>query len=834
MMLKDAFGIRRLTVPAVVVAFSLHGWKARADVIVEAVTAKSVAAAAGLEGGDRLISWTVVPRKGVPGPRAKGSLQSPFDLTWIAWTQAPRGTVTLTLTRDASGSTREAVLAVDTPGWGLTTRPVLEGKDLSDYMEGKALAERKDVAHGIAVWSDLAARLEKDARIEDAAWLRLQAANMLAREKRNAQQGEQLTEAVRLSESVPRPFVAAAARVAQGDAMMSASKLAESAESYRGALAIVTKAYPRSLAVTFVNEKIARLEHTRARPDKVVQIVPGVVGDRERLAPGSLALADAYRTAYQFALQRDDLEECEMYARKALRLNEKLVPNSLEVARALNHLATVKFRRGSFSSAEEICRRASKIAESVAPGDSVIAGSLNLLAGIERERTDFDLAESHYLGALKIYEANEDSRNAATVLSNFGLHEEDQGALEQAETYFERALAIQEKLSPESLDVAQTLSGLGYLRFLQERFTDAAAVHRRALAIRRRVIPGSLKMENSLIGLGNALFRGAEYEEAERYLREGLEIREALAPDSFRAASNHFYLGLLYRKKGEVGPALQHFEAAVFRYAAQLTRLGGSPLSRSGFLASNRSAHQNLAEILVEKGRIGDALAVIERLRGEGIRDLASSRDETLGWKVPVEVGRRARRIAAEYDNVAAQIALLRADQGGQERKEKVERLKGLRIKRQEVEGEIFRAAPRLASLVRPQVLDAAGCQAAVPPGTVVLSYAVGDQGGRTLLFVIRRDHLSAHAIEAGTEELANEVRLFRSLLLRGRDVPGLETGLVEAAAHLYDVLVRPALPEIAGASRIVVVPDGPLNGLPFGALVTEARPGSRPRYWIE
>jgi len=47
------------------------------------------------------------------------------------------------------------------------------------------------------------------------------------------------------------------------------------------------------------------------------------------------------------------------------------------------------------------------------------------------------------------------------------------------------------------------------------------------------------------------------------------------------------------------------------------------------------------------------------------------------------------------------------------------------------------------------------------------------------------------------------------------------------AAAALYDRLLRPVEATLAGADALVVVPDGPLLGLPFGMLLTgEASPG--------
>jgi CHAT domain-containing protein len=82
--------------------------------------------------------------------------------------------------------------------------------------------------------------------------------------------------------------------------------------------------------------------------------------------------------------------------------------------------------------------------------------------------------------------------------------------------------------------------------------------------------------------------------------------------------------------------------------------------------------------------------------------------------------------------------------------------------------------------------------------------------------------------IPAGRRQLGDEVAIFRSLLLRGRDAPVVEEALLAQGRRLYTLLVAPAAPAIAGAGRVLISPDGPLHILPFSALV---RPGPAPSY---
>ncbi len=46
------------------------------------------------------------------------------------------------------------------------------------------------------------------------------------------------------------------------------------------------------------------------------------------------------------------------------------------------------------------------------------------------------------------------------------------------------------------------------------------------------------------------------------------------------------------------------------------------------------------------------------------------------------------------------------------------------------------------------------------------------------------------------------------------------------AARMLYDTLVAPAAPMIPKGSKVLIIPDGLLNGLNFETLLAQGRPG--------
>jgi CHAT domain-containing protein/tetratricopeptide (TPR) repeat protein len=115
--------------------------------------------------------------------------------------------------------------------------------------------------------------------------------------------------------------------------------------------------------------------------------------------------------------------------------------------------------------------------------------------------------------------------------------------------------------------------------------------------------------------------------------------------------------------------------------------------------------------------------------------------------------------------------------------------------------------------------ITAASASAALPDSaTAILEYVAGDAGAPTTLFVITRAGVRA-AVLPPADSLAPLVERFVALLERGNDPRVLSRTL--GAAVLDPALTALGAFGATGeaASRLVVVPDGPLHRLPFDAL---------------
>jgi CHAT domain-containing protein len=199
---------------------------------------------------------------------------------------------------------------------------------------------------------------------------------------------------------------------------------------------------------------------------------------------------------------------------------------------------------------------------------------------------------------------------------------------------------------------------------------------------------------------------------------------------------------------------------------------------------------------------------------------LMAERDLTFAVDLSPELEQDRRRLVGAYDRNQLRLATLDPEKNKEEieglRREQVQ----LRRRREEIAEEVRRTAPRLATLENPQALTFEQVREALDPGTVMLSYSVGEE--ETHLFVVAPgQELQVKTLEVDREALKDDVDRFRRIIdqTRAGSGPG-KKGVSWLSRRLYDQLVAPAEPWIAAGNRVVLVPDGPLHMLPFAALL--------------
>ena len=125
-------------------------------------------------------------------------------------------------------------------------------------------------------------------------------------------------------------------------------------------------------------------------------------------------------------------------------------------------------------------------------------------------------------------------------------------------------------------------------------------------------------------------------------------------------------------------------------------------------------------------------------------------------------------------------------------------------------------AAPNYGQLVQ-EAVPASGVLAALRPGEAFVGITLtGDTGWA---FVLRDGTISTAPLRIGTTGARDLVRRVRAGI--EMTTAGLPRFNVEAAHALYQGVLGPVAPRLAGVKDLVVAPSGPLLSLPFAVLLT-------------
>nr|MDJ0840649.1 tetratricopeptide repeat protein [Acidobacteriota bacterium] len=608
-------------------------------------------------------------------------------------------------------------------------------------------------------------------------------------------------------------------------------ELESASDYYERALAIVEKQAPGSLSLATNLKNLGVVARNRGDLESASDYYKRALAIEENQAPGSLSLGISLTNLGNVAADRGDLESASDYHKRGLAITEKQAPGSLSLAVGFHNLGTVAHYRGDLESASDYYKRALAIMEKQAPGSLSLANSLNGLGVLARRRGDLESASDYYKRALAIQEKQAPgSLSLADSLVRLGIVAADRGDLESASDYYERALALQEKQAPGSLSLAENLINLGVVARNRGDLESASDYFKRALAGMEKQAPGSLSLAAGLHNLGNVAVDRGDLESASDYYKRALAIQEKQAPGSEAEAESHYQLARTLPKSNRVNQALTHFEQAITNLESQLGRLGGSDQDKTRFQGQKASYYRSYIDFLISQKEPEQAFAILERARARVLHQMISERDLVLsGPEIPSELEKKRKRAAFRYEKTQQALAEAYSDEA------RAEALRAeLRNRRRDHDAvieDIRKASPGLANLHAPKPLDLAGIQKELDVGTVLLSYSVHEE--QIVLFVVVKSQaLEVHNIDKGEAWLREKVGDLTSFI-KNKDLKSAADFFDESSRELYQLLIEPAAKAVAKADRLLIIPDGPLSVLPFGALISGEKNG-RNRYLIQ
>jgi CHAT domain-containing protein/tetratricopeptide (TPR) repeat protein len=553
------------------------------------------------------------------------------------------------------------------------------------------------------------------------------------------------------------------------------------------------------------------------------------------------------------------------------------------VATALIGLGEIYREQGLYSRAEALFQEGLAIYENIlGPEDPYTAGALNSLASLYETQGRTSEAESLYRRAIAAREKTLGSEHptVASTLNNLGVLYWTQGRNTDAASLYNRALTIQEKsLGSEHPAVATTLNNLALIYSREKLYSKAEQAFRRVLAIWEKTFGATHPRMSVAMGNLAQLYKDQRrYEEAEDLIKQSLEINEkAFGSEHPGQATSQNNLAALYQTQGRYSDAEKLYKQAlairenmlgtehplVAVTYSNLSFLYGTTNLIPGSLEAARRSTKILSARLDHKGdttRTG--ILAEQRTRSTGFewhvfildadtleRPESRQRNTAESFEVAQlarasdtaeQVAKMAARHAAGSDALA-QLARARQDamarfeqldsrilqaagQRGAEtlaaklRAEQSESLKAIT----ELDARLEREYPQYRELTNPKPLELTAAQKLLAEDEALVLLLVS--ADESFLWVLRRSDAGFFKLAIKRGELAEVVKKLRAQL--DLNIPDPDRMLkrpfdVAAAHELYRQILAPAEPLFVGAKRLIFIPDGAMQSLPPGVLVT-------------
>jgi len=411
---------------------------------------------------------------------------------------------------------------------------------------------------------------------------------------------------------------------------------------------------------------------------------------------------------------------------------------------------------------------------------------------------DSQSALDHYLRALPLFRAIKMPRQEAKTLRDIGLVYDSWGNKAKALECYQQSLALT-RVGQDQRYEAYTLNYIGLLYEHNGDLPKALEYYQRALSLNR------------------------------------------VAADPAGESLTLYYLARALRDRGRLDEARDHIAAAVAIAESLRTKVVSHDL-RATYLASTHQYYELNIDILMhldrERSNSGFKAAAFdasERAHGRSLLESLKEARADIRAGVDPDLLERERRLEQAISAKGERHMRLLSEKNEQEASMVAKEITQLTAEYDQVRTQIRSTSPRYAALTQPQPLKLYEIQQLLDDNTLLLEYMLGDE--RSYVWVVSPREVSSYELP-GRAEIERAAREVHSSLIATQPLPDetfeqrqarvakANQQLPSHVANLSKILVAPVADKL-GTKRLLIVPDGALQYIPFQILnkATEPRP---------
>ena len=546
----------------------------------------------------------------------------------------------------------------------------------------------------------------------------------------------------------------------------------------------------------------------------------------------------------------------------------------------LNNIATANLSSGNLNEAftqfQEVLNHCAQITDPCR-AEAFVRNSLGMIYDTWSQPNE---ALAQYTRALTLYrQTNADTRTfQATTLDNLGLLyaglEDPRAALEK----FEEALKLRLELKTPGKE-AVTRSNLGYAQILLNKLPEAFEQLDQALLLSRGA---DERFEGyTLMRLGLAHFKAGETAKALDRYGQALEVQTRIG-DIRGQAITLTQIAELYGSIAQAGNARRYYRNAQERWRAVGDSMGES-LALYGLAKSERQqkrfpearqaiveaiakvesvrtstsnyrlrtnffdarhdyyelevdirmqlyhALQALRDVAGARIELEQALFAAERARSRNLLDLLNESQADIRKGVDPALLEKEQMQRREIEGKLDLLQALLTQKDKEAQRATLQReLEGLNRSLDQTRAEIRNRSPHYAALTQPQPLKPAQIQNLLDDETCLLQYSIGDE--RSYLWFVTRNNIRPYTLPGRAEINKAVVALLDVIRVHEPPSPSddiqkqiskrreAQVTYPKRTLELSNMVLKSVTSRMA-FKRIIIVADGPLQYVPFGAL---------------
>lgn len=383
---------------------------------------------------------------------------------------------------------------------------------------------------------------------------------------------------------------------------------------------------------------------------------------------------------------------------------------------------------------------------------------------------------------------------------------------------------------------ALTLHNLGWTYLSKQDYVKAKEHHEQALQIYREY-NDLVGQSNALRGLGQTYSALGHTSKAIELHRQAIELAQT-ARDLNKETMAYYGLARAYADANQLRLARESLEQALKSHENIRADLLNWE-ARASYLSTMYQRYEFYIDLLMrmheqhsDRGHDVEAFEASEKSRARSLLELLSSARTDLRQNAPAELVAREARLQEQINETL--MALRKAALPSEQVVELSRRLTNLRIEWRQARSELYKATPQLTALEEAKPLSLAEIQRHLDDETMLLEYSLGVE--RSHLWMVTRDSIRSFALpksdfinqqarqahqflsDQQPQKAGESFTQWRARVNNSRDqLPSLIVQLSRSVLGPVETLL--------GQKRLVIVADGALQYVPFGALMIHSKP---------